>query len=111
MVKYMANTFLAVKTLYANEMKILSDKLGINYDDVKKMVAIDKRIGEWGLSVTPFKGVGGKCYPKDSVALLGLAKKLNVDLSILNAAWKKNLKIRKVKDWEDIEGAVTVKNK
>ncbi len=111
MVKYMANTFLAVKTIFANEIKELSDKLEINYDDVKKMVAMDSRIGEWGLSVTPFKGVGGKCYPKDTVALLGLAKKIKIDLSILDAAWKKNLKIRKVRDWEEIEGAVNFKKK
>ena len=109
MVKYMANTFLATKTLFANEIKELADKLQINYDDVRKMVGIDSRIGEWGLGVSPFGGVGLKCYPKDTVALLGLAKKLKVDLSILDAAWKKNLKVRKVRDWEDIAGAVTRK--
>lgn len=111
MVKYMANTFLATKTIFANEMKELATKLKINYDDVKKMVAADPRIGEWGLSVTPFGGVGGKCYPKDTVALLGLAKKLKIDLSILDSAWKKNLKIRKIKDWEEIDGAVNFKKK
>jgi hypothetical protein len=41
------------------------------------------------------------------VAILGLAKELGVELSVLEAAWKKNLKIRKVRDWEDIPGAVT----
>lgn len=111
MVKYMANTYLATKSIFANEMKELSDKLQINYDDVKKMVAADTRITEWGLNVTPFGGVGGKCYPKDTVALLGLAKKLKIDLSILNTAWKKNLKIRKIKDWEEIDGAVNFKKK
>lgn len=111
MVKYMANTFMATKTIFANEMKELADKLNINYDDVKKMVAIDERIGESYLSVSPFKGFGGKCFPKDSVALLGLAKELKVDLSVLASAWKKNLKIRKVKDWDHIDGAVSVKRK
>lgn len=109
MVKYVSNTFLATKTIFANEMKALSDKLQINYDDVKKMVGVDARIGEWGLSVSPFGGVGLKCYPKDTVALLGLAKEMGVDLSILSSAWKKNLKIRKVKDWEEIDGAVSEK--
>lgn len=111
MAKYMSNCFLATKTIFANEMKELADKLQINYDDVKKMVAADPRIGEWGLSVTPFKGVGGKCYPKDTIALLGLARKLKIDLSILDAAWKKNLKIRKIKDWEEIDGAVNFKKR
>lgn len=109
MVKYMANTFLTTRTLFANEMKVMADELGINYDDVKKMVGADSRIGEWGLSVSPFRGVGLKCFPKDTVALLGLARKMKVDLSILEAAWKKNLKIRKVHDWEEINGAVSRK--
>lgn len=106
MVKYMANTFMATKIIFGNEMRELSEKLNINYDDVKKMVGMDPRIGESFFSVSPFKGFGGKCFPKDTVALLGLAKKLKVDLSILESAWKKNLKIRKIKDWEEISGAV-----
>lgn len=110
MVKYMANTFLATKIIFANEMKNLSEKLNINYDDVKKMVGLDPRIGESFFSVSPFKGFGGKCFPKDTVALLGLAKKLKVDLSVLNAVWNKNLKIRKIKDWEGIKGAVNQKS-
>jgi hypothetical protein len=43
------------------------------------------------------------------VALLGLAKELGVELSVIEMAWKKNLKIRKVRDWEQIEGAVSKK--
>lgn len=106
MVKYMANTFMATKVVYANEMYELAEKLGINYDDVQEMVAADKRIGGTGFKVTPYRGFGGKCFPKDTVALLGLAKKLKIDLSVLKTAWKRNLKIRKVKDWEEIDGAV-----
>lgn len=111
MVKYMSNTFLATKIIFANEMWALAQRLGINYDDIKKMVGIDKRIGESFLNVTSFKGFGGKCFPKDTVALLGLAKKLKVDLSVLESVWKKNLKIRKIKDWEEIDGAVNRKKK
>lgn len=109
MVKYMANTFLATKIIFGNEMKTLSEKLNINYDDVKKMVGVDPRIGESFFSVSPFRGFGGKCFPKDTVALLGLSRKLKVELSILEAVWKKNLKIRKIKDWDEIKGAVNHK--
>lgn len=109
LIKYMANTYMATKIIFANEMKEMAVALGVNYDDVKKMVAMDPRIGESFLSVTPFGGFGGKCFPKDSVALLGLARKLKVNLSLLEAAWKKNLKIRKVRDWEHINGAVARK--
>ena len=106
LVKYMSNTYMATKVMFANEMADLAEKLGINYDDVADMVGADKRIGKSFLKVSPFRGFGLKCFPKDTVAILGLAKKLKVDLSVLQAVWKKNLKVRKVRDWEGIKGAV-----
>jgi UDPglucose 6-dehydrogenase len=111
MAKYMSNTFMATKIIFANEMKGLADKLGVNYDDVREMVAIDPRIGSSFLKVTPFGGFGRKCFAKDTVALLGTAKRLKVNLSLLEAAWKKNLKIRKIRDWEEIDGAVNHRKK
>jgi hypothetical protein len=41
------------------------------------------------------------------MALMGLADKLGVDTELLDTVWKKNLKIRKVKDWEEIPFAVS----
>lgn len=105
--KYMANTFMATKIIYANEMHELAQKLGINYDLVKDIVASDPRINKSFLGVTSFGGFGLKCFPKDTVSLLSLGRKLKVELSVLEAAWKKNLKVRKFKDWEGIEGVVT----
>jgi UDPglucose 6-dehydrogenase len=107
MVKYMANTYLATKVIFANEMWELCEKLGIKYEEVKNMVVADKRIYNSHLDVTTERGFGKKCFPKDTVAILGLAKELGVKLSVIEAAWKKNLKIRKVRDWEDIPGAVS----
>lgn len=106
--KYMSNTMLAAKVLLANEYYALSQKLGVDYDGVRKMVEADKRIGTHLKVPGPDGdfGFGGKCFPKDIVALLGLARKRGVDFSALEAIWKKNLKIRKNRDWEEIEGAV-----
>ncbi|MBI4154963.1 UDP-glucose/GDP-mannose dehydrogenase family protein [Candidatus Woesearchaeota archaeon] len=101
-VKYMANCFLATKVIFANEIFDLCQKLRINYDEVKKMVIEDKRMGKTHFDVTKEFGFGGKCLPKDIIALMGLYKDLNVDSSLLETVWKKNLKIRKVKDWEEI---------
>lgn len=42
------------------------------------------------------------CFPKDMIALLGLFEDLEVDSAMLSTVWKKNLEIRKVRDWEDI---------
>ncbi len=106
-VKYMANCLLATKVIFANEIYDICEKLNINYEEVKKMVAFDKRIGGSHLDVTSLRGFGGKCFPKDLLALRALAKSLKVDTTILDAVWEKNLKIRKVRDWEEIPFAFT----
>lgn len=107
MVKYMANCYLASKVIFANEMFDLCEKLGIKYEEVKKMVVADHRIFDSHLDVTTLKGFGGKCFPKDIVALIGLFNDLDIDASFLETVWKKNLKIRKVRDWEEIPGTTS----
>lgn len=109
MVKYMANCYLATKVIFANEMFDLCEKLGIKYEEVKKLTVADHRIFDSHLDVTTMRGFGGKCFPKDMMALIGLADNLGVDTELLDTAWKKNLKIRKVKDWEEIPFAVSKK--
>ena len=105
MVKYMANCLLSTKVIFANEMYDLCEKLEIKYEEVKKMVVADRRIGPTHLDVTTLRGFGGKCFPKDIIAMIGRFKELGIDVSLLDAVWQKNLKIRKVKDWEDIPWA------
>ncbi|KKT41731.1 MAG: Nucleotide sugar dehydrogenase [Candidatus Collierbacteria bacterium GW2011_GWD2_45_10] len=107
MVKYMANCFLATKVIFANEMTEICEKLGINYPEVKKMVVADKRILDGHLDITTLRGFGGKCFPKDLLALRAMASGKGVDTKILDAVWAKNLKVRKVKDWEEIPFAVS----
>lgn len=107
MVKYMANCFLATKVIFANEMAEICEKLGIKYEEVKKMVVGDKRILDTHLDITTLKGFGGKCFPKDLLALRAMAKNKGVDTKILDAVWAKNLKVRKTKDWEEIPFAVS----
>ncbi len=107
MVKYMANSFLATKVIFANEMFGICQALGIKYEEVKNMVAADHRIFDSHLDVTTARGFGGKCFPKDVVALIGRAKELNLDPKLLETAWNINKKIRKVRDWEEIPFAVT----
>ena len=100
--KYMANSFLATKVIFANEIYDLCTKLNVNYEDVKKMVVSDKRIGSSHLDITKERGFGGKCFPKDLIAFLALFKELQIDNSLLEAVHDKNNRIRKVKDWETI---------
>lgn len=107
MVKYMANCYLASKVIFANEMFDICEKLGIKYEEVKKLVVADHRIFDSHLDITTARGFGGKCFPKDLLALRAMAKDKGVDTSFLDTVWKKNLAIRKVRDWDEIPGAVT----
>jgi len=111
MVKYMANAFLATKVIFANEMFNLCQALGIKYEEVKSMIVADHRIYDSHLDVTTTRGFGGKCFPKDVVALIGRAKELKIEPKLLETVWSVNKKIRKVKDWEEIPFAVGSKPK
>lgn len=106
MVKYMANAFLATKVILANEMFAICQALGIKYEEVKSMVVADHRIFDSHLDVTTAKGFGGKCFPKDVVAMIGRAKELKVEPKLLETVWSINKKIRKIRDWEEIPFAV-----
>ena len=107
MVKYMANCYLASKVIFANEMFDICQNLDIKYEEVKKLVVADHRIFDSHLDVTTARGFGGKCFPKDLLALRAKAREKGVDTTFLDSVWKKNLAIRKVRDWDEIPGAVT----
>lgn len=106
-IKYMSNLMLASKILLANEFFMLAEHVGANYDEVRKAVEADSRIGSF-LKVPGWDGgmgFGQACFPKDMIGLLGFARKNKIDMSALDAIWKKNLKIRKNKDWEHMDNA------
>jgi len=96
LIKYMSNLMLASKVLLANEFYELSKKVGANYIDVQKAVESDPRIGTHLGVPGPDgdMGFGGACFPKDMVGILGLSKKLKLDMSALEAIWEKNLNVR-----------------
>ena len=104
-VKYQANVMLAAKVALANVFYDLCRAEGVNYADVKKAVALDKRIGPSHLDVTTERGFGGKCFPKDLGALIGRCRELKVDCRVLEEVHAYNLRIRKVRDWQEIAGA------
>ena len=107
MVKYFANCFLATKVSFANEMKQFCDKKNIDYDKVVEYALYDNRIGQSHLGVPGPDGklgFGGSCFPKDINALIHEMKKEDVNPSMLEATWKKNLLVRPEKDWEKLKG-------
>lgn len=105
--KYMSNLVLASKVILANEFYGLSKKVGANYLDIQAGVEADPRIGTHLGAPGPDgdMGFGGACFPKDTIGILGIAKKLKVDMSVMQAVWDKNLKVRKNRDWEEMPQA------
>ncbi len=86
--KYAANTFLATKISFMNEMAILCERLGANVDMVRKGIGTDFRIGKHFLY--PGLGYGGSCFPKDVQALSKSSVDAAYDFKILNAVMEVN---------------------
>ena len=84
MTKYAANSFLAVKISYANEIANICEKVGADAEMVRIGMCSDKRIGSQFLF--PGLGYGGSCFPKDVKALINTAKLNNCKSSLLEAA-------------------------
>ena len=109
MVKYVTNSFLAVKVSFANEISQICQELNIDYDKVIEYATKDKRLGMSHWSVPGPDGMvgwGGKCFPKDLNSLMALARQLDVLPKVMEGAWLKNLEVRTVHDWDNIPGAV-----
>ncbi len=86
--KYAANSFLATKISFMNEIARLCEKLGADVDMVRRGIGSDDRIGKRFLF--PGIGYGGSCFPKDVKALVTSAAEINYDFEILNAVMKVN---------------------
>ncbi len=88
--KYAANSFLATKISFMNEIAQLCERLGADVDMVRLGVGSDDRIGKRFLF--PGIGYGGSCFPKDVQALVKSAKEAEYDFQILNAVMDVNEK-------------------
>lgn len=83
MTKYAANSYLATRISFMNEIANLCEKVGANVDMVRVGIGSDSRIGKRFLF--PGIGYGGSCFPKDVQALARTAKQFKYDFNILNA--------------------------
>ena len=88
MTKYAANSYLATRITFMNEIANLCDKLGANVDMVRKGMGSDDRIGKRFLF--PGVGYGGSCFPKDVQALAKTANEASYDFRILNSVMAVN---------------------
>jgi len=92
MIKYAANAFLALKISFINEIAGLCEKLGADVTEVARGIGLDPRIGP--LFLQAGLGWGGSCFPKDTAAILAMAKEHGYEMPIVAAAREVNLRQR-----------------
>lgn len=109
LVKYICNCFLATKVSFFNEMRLLCDKLNLNWKTIMSGVLTDERIGISHTNVPGhdgYRGFGGTCFPKDINALIHFMVYNQIDPMVLKAAWEQNKNVREVWDWASEKSAV-----
>ena len=87
-IKYAANSFLATKIAFINEIADLCERLDADVQEVAKGMGLDGRIGRKFLHTSP--GFGGSCFPKDCLALARTAEEMESPLTIVDAVVASN---------------------
>lgn len=105
MIKLFRNVFLSVKVSFCNEIEEFCSNKNINYENVRKLAVLDKRIGESHTMVPGhdgLKGYGGTCFPKDTNNLNSEMKKVNMKSYIVSSIIERNETVdRPNKDWQN----------
>ena len=112
MIKLFRNNFLSVKVAFCNEIEEFCSKKNINYENVRKLAILDKRIGE-SHSFVPghdgHRGFGGTCFPKDTNNLKHEMKELGMKSYIIENTVNRNEEVdRAEKDWNDNKGRAVI---
>lgn len=108
-VKYIANCFFATKVSFFNEIHLLIEKIGLDWNSIIEGVMRDRRIGRSHYQVPGHdgdKGFGGTCFPKDINALIAAFEKNGIDPKVLKSVWSRNLDVRSDLDWARSSSAV-----
>ncbi len=92
MIKYAANSFLALKISYINEIAHLAEKVGADITQIARGIGLDSRIGPRFLNAGI--GWGGSCFGKDTAALISTACEYNLEMPIISAARQVNYQLR-----------------
>ena len=125
MVKLSTNIHLTSKVMVSNELYLICQKLGIDYDNVRIMTQLDRRIGLSHMNVPGpdgLRGVSGSCFPKDLNSLAFLSEQLECstprqcgasgcvpgETSLFREMFERNVIIRGQKDWEQLTGRAIV---
>jgi UDPglucose 6-dehydrogenase len=87
-IKYAANTFLATKISFINELARLCEKIGADVEELALGMGLDNRIGDKFLKTGP--GFGGSCFPQDTAALIKTARDFGSPVEIVEATQRTN---------------------
>jgi UDPglucose 6-dehydrogenase len=90
--KYAANTMLAMRISFMNELAVLCEEVGADVQSVRHGVGSDPRIGAQFLHAGP--GYGGSCFPKDVKALVATARRHGIELELADATNRVNVRHR-----------------
>lgn len=94
LIKYASNSFLATKISFINEIANICDRVGADVHHVAKGMGLDRRIGPKFLHPGP--GFGGSCFPKDTHAIVDVAKAVGYEFQIVKSAIAVNAQQRRV---------------
>jgi len=101
MIKYAANSFLAMKIAFINEIANLCEKVGANVQQVANAIGKDGRISPKFLHPGP--GYGGSCFPKDTNALAAIGRKHDAPVSLIETTIRANVHQKKISAAKIIE--------
>jgi len=90
--KYAANTMLAMRISFMNELAVLCEEVGADVQSIRQGVGSDPRIGPQFLHAGP--GYGGSCFPKDVKALVATARRHGIELELADATNRVNVRHR-----------------
>ena len=96
LVKYIENSFGAVKVTFCNEFYEIAKTFGVNYDELKELWLLDGRVGRsWTMVFPDNRGFGGKCLPKDVNGIVKHSEKNGYKPTLLKQVLKTNDLFRK----------------
>lgn len=111
-IKYFSNCFFAAKVSIMNEFRQVADAAGIDWNTALNGLLTSGWVNPMHTLVPGPDGdygFGGKCFPKDINAFMSYCQEMGIDPKMLQAAWNKNLEVRKNSNWLHIDGAVSKK--
>jgi len=112
MVKLTRNAYLATRLSFFNEINQICNSINVPFDLMKELAGMDERVGNHYNKVPGPDGklgFGGSCLCKDINSLMYVARKFQIEPSVLRGVWEKNLEVRPERDWENLIGRAVLK--